>query len=148
MSTALPPIPFVQHGVSVAPPQAPLLALYFSAAWCGPCKAFTPKLAKFYDAIPRTELEVAFVSLDQNKAAFDEYYSHMPWLAADFDTCDREELAGAMGVAAIPTLIVFRPATGEIVTLNGKDDVSQLPAPDVLTKWQSCSSSSSSEARN
>lgn len=136
-STALPPIPFVRQGTAVAPPSAPLLALYFSAAWCGPCKAFTPKLSAFYESVSRDDVEVAFISLDQNKGAFENYYATMPWLAADFETCDREELAGAMGVASIPTLIVFRPHTGEIVTLKGKDDVSSMSPSEVLAKWQS-----------
>jgi thiol-disulfide isomerase/thioredoxin len=135
-STALPPIPFVARCTPVPPPQAPLLALYFSAAWCGPCKMFTPTLTTFYNETPRTELEIAFVSLDQNKAAFDAYYGTMPWLAADFEKCDREELAGAMGVGSIPTLIVFRPQTGEIVTLKGKEDVCNLSAADALAKWK------------
>ena len=49
---------------------------------------------------------------------------------------DREELAAAMGVGSIPTLIVFRPQTGEIVTLKGKEDVCTLSAADALAKWK------------
>lgn len=135
-STALPPIPFVRQHQKVEPPQAPLLALYFSASWCGPCKMFTPALATFYNEVSREELEIAFISLDQNKASFDAYYATMPWLAADYETCDREELAGAMGVGSIPALIVFRPQTGEVVTLKGKEDVCNLSAADALAKWK------------
>lgn len=58
------------------------LLLYFSAAWCGPCKAFTPRLAEYYnkavaDGVP---LEVVFVSSDRSAEAQDEYAKSMPWL--------------------------------------------------------------------
>ena len=29
-------------------------ALYFSAGWCAPCQAFTPKLVAFYQAMKRS----------------------------------------------------------------------------------------------
>jgi nucleoredoxin len=135
-NTVLPPLSFLRQGARVAAPQAPLLGLYYSAAWCGPCKSFTPKLAEFYADTSRSVLEIAFVSLDQNKAAFETYYATMPWLAADYDACDRDELAGAMGVTSIPTLIVFRPLTGEIVALDGKEDVRTLSPAQVIAKWQ------------
>jgi len=60
-------------------------ALYFSAAWCGPCRQFTPRLVEAYAKL-RTEFpefEVVFVSADQCHADLQTYMSHdrMAWPA-------------------------------------------------------------------
>ena len=64
------------------------VGLYFSAHWCPPCRAFTPKLAKWYSDIKATEmgryLEIVFISSDREEASFNTYYSEMPWLAIPF----------------------------------------------------------------
>ena len=62
---------------------APLIALYFSAHWCGPCRSFTPKLITFVEMLREDgiELPVVFDSSDRDAAAFDEYFATMPWCA-------------------------------------------------------------------
>lgn len=45
-----------------------LLCLYFSAYWCGPCRAFTPKLSGLYEAI-KEHVEVVFVSSDRSEVS-------------------------------------------------------------------------------
>ena len=60
------------------------VAVYFSASWCGPCRAFTPKLVNFYNAVAKKKtLEIVFVSSDRNEKAMKQYMRHasMPWLA-------------------------------------------------------------------
>ena len=120
----LPPIHFVDKELApVGCPSAKRLALYFSAAWCGPCRVFTPKLREFYDATSRDDVEIVFVSLDQDSAKFSEYYADMPWLAVDFDKTDREGLYNILNIKGIPSLIVFCPSTGRIVSTDGRQDV-------------------------
>ena len=64
---------------------APFVGLYFSAAWCGPCRGFTPQLAKWYsESAGRDLLEIVFVSSDSDEPSFREYYGEMPWLALPF----------------------------------------------------------------
>lgn len=68
-----------------------ILGLYFSAHWCGPCRAFTPNLVKFYESFKETntgdeELEIVFVSSDRDEVAFEEYYKEMPWLSLNFSS--------------------------------------------------------------
>src|SRR5262245_983548 len=44
-----------------------MVCLYFSASWCGPCKAVTPKLAALRDQA-KGSLEVVLVSQDRSEA--------------------------------------------------------------------------------
>merc|ERR1712025_1408622 len=92
------------------------LALYFSAHWCPPCKAFTPKLAETYkklkqraqDGGRKDDFEFVFVSSDRDQSAFDEYYAEMPWLALPFSNRDgKADLSGLFGVRGIPSLVVL-----------------------------------------
>ena len=64
------------------------LGLYFSAHWCPPCKAFTPKLVDWYKKQNAESnghtLEIIFISSDRDEASFADYFTCMPWLALDF----------------------------------------------------------------
>ena len=59
------------------------IGVYFSAHWCPPCRAFTPKLAELYQEAQKEALpfRIAFVSSDRDEASFKEYHSTMPWPA-------------------------------------------------------------------
>merc|ERR1712045_671815 len=54
--------------------------LYFSAHWCPPCRGFTPKLAERYNEGLKDNMEIIFVSSDQDSSQFDAYFKEMPWL--------------------------------------------------------------------
>lgn len=87
----------------------------------GPCRAFTPLLAAFYEESKAHEVEVVFVSADHDDADFFEYFSGMPWHAIPFeDDSTRDGLNVAHGVAGIPTLIVIDNATGTVLTKDGR----------------------------
>ena len=82
------------------------VCLYFSAHWCPPCRAFTPKFADFYKAVKAREevgskLVTIFVSSDRSQNDFDSYFKEMPWHALPFDDRDRKvgTLAGASAFA-------------------------------------------------
>lgn len=59
----------------------------FWADWCGPCKAFAP----IYDHASEDNADIVFGKVD---------------------TEAHQALAGAMGIQAIPTLMVFRDGIG------------------------------------
>ena len=44
-----------------------IVGIYFSAHWCPPCRAFTPKLVEFRDK-NSARFELVFVSSDRSKA--------------------------------------------------------------------------------
>ncbi|KAL4277867.1 hypothetical protein GQ457_03G008080 [Hibiscus cannabinus] len=94
-----------------------VVLLYFSAHWCPPCRAFTPKLVEVYKKLKANgkAFEVIFVTIDIDQTSFEEYYSGMPWLALPFDDARTSSLKRKFKVQGIPTLIAIGP-TGKTVT--------------------------------
>ena len=98
-----------------------LIALYFSAHWCGPCRGFTPMLIEFYnylkeDVAPTHGLEVIFVSSDRSEAEFQQYYSSMPFKAVPFANRGlAQQLKSVFGVQGIPSLVILDTLSGRIV---------------------------------
>lgn len=66
-----------------------VIALYFSAHWCPPCRNFTPKLAKFYESLKQkqngSKFELLFLSSDKTEEEFSKYLEQMPWYALPYD---------------------------------------------------------------
>lgn len=94
------------------------VALYFSGHWCGPCRAFTPTLAKLYkdmkqqvkDGKRADDFEFVFVSSDRDQAGFDSYFGSMPWLALPFSNREgKSDLSDIFSVRGIPSLITLDP---------------------------------------
>lgn len=98
---------------------AEYVVFYSSAAWCGPCRAFTPNLIDFYKKNGGGEtLEVVLVSSDRNADAAQAYLSEypMPWTMLPFDV-GRSQLGRELrSGSGIPDLVVVKPATGEVVS--------------------------------
>jgi nucleoredoxin len=98
-----------------------LVALYFSAHWCGPCRGFTPMLIEFYNYLkeevsPTHGLEIIFVSSDRNEAEFQQYYQGMPFKAIPFrNRTLAQQIKSVFGVRGIPSLVVIDAMSGRIV---------------------------------
>ncbi|KAL1192084.1 putative nucleoredoxin 1 [Cardamine amara subsp. amara] len=98
------------------------ILLYFSAHWCPPCRAFTPKLVEVYKQIKERDeaFELIFISSDRDQESFDGYYSQMPWLALPFGDPRKSSLARAFKVGGIPMLVALGP-TGKTITKEARD---------------------------
>jgi len=103
------------------------IGLYFSAHWCPPCRAFTPKLAEMYKDGLKDNMEIIFVSSDRDQASFDDYLKDMPWLALPFEKrAEKAVLSDLCSVEGIPSLVVINP-DGTIVTTDGRSKVGKDP---------------------
>jgi len=88
-----------------------LVAVYYSAHWCGPCRKFTPKLVEYYNrvAAAHPEFELVFVSCDRSRFAWQTYIkeTHMPWLAVDYEQLGSVASLRQLGGDSIPSLLVL-----------------------------------------
>lgn len=82
-------------------------AFYRSAAWCPPCRSFTPKLVSFYNKQKRkgAAFELIFISSDRSEDAMAKYMSDykMPWPA--FRYGQNKDIVSPNG-GGIPNLLV------------------------------------------
>ena len=96
-----------------------LIALYFSAHWCGPCRKFTPQLVDYYNrvALQHPEFEIIFVSSDKSPSAMETYMreANMPWPAIDFQKLAGKDAIKKYAGSGIPCLVLV-DATGNVIS--------------------------------
>eukprot|EP00558_Chaetoceros_sp_UNC1202_P009791 CAMPEP_0197233230 /NCGR_PEP_ID=MMETSP1429-20130617/1357_1 /TAXON_ID=49237 /ORGANISM="Chaetoceros sp., Strain UNC1202" /LENGTH=418 /DNA_ID=CAMNT_0042691445 /DNA_START=41 /DNA_END=1297 /DNA_ORIENTATION=+ len=88
------------------------LMLYFSAHWCPPCRAFTPKLSEAYTKLKaiRNDFELVFVSSDKTDEDFNEYFNTMSFCALPHEHREaKAALSRKFGVQGIPMLTMLGP---------------------------------------
>jgi nucleoredoxin len=115
---------------------ADVVALYFSASWCGPCKQTTPLLINTYNAAKAKghKFEVIFVSADRDEKSFASYFAQMPWTAISFDDEDtRDQLNQRFEVEGIPHVVLIDRASGRVINkdavgaLRGDQEAANFP---------------------
>lgn len=111
------------------------VGIYFSAHWCPPCRAFTPKLVEFRDTVAKDNFEIVFISFDKDEDAMKGYMTEtkMGWLAVPFTAAQRKAVANEYGVNGIPTLIIL-DKNGKTITKNGRGDVTSK-GKEALKEW-------------
>ena len=96
-----------------------LIALYFSAHWCGPCRKFTPQLVEFYNRVApqHPEFEIIFVSNDRSAGAMEAYMRDlkMPWPAIDFAKLPNKSALKKYAGEGIPCLVLL-DASGKVIS--------------------------------
>jgi nucleoredoxin len=132
-----------------------LVLLYFSASWCPPCQAFSPRLKDFYNLVSKdSRVEIVYVSSDRNVPDFEGYFGKMPWLSlppADSAPI-KSALAQQLKITGIPALIVLDVATGNFVTDQARTDVDGWKskggdATAVVAAWKAVEAVPIAEAR-
>jgi nucleoredoxin len=116
---------------------SPLIALYFSAHWCPPCKKFIHKLEEFYTNVNSNEkeIEIIYVSLDNSSHEFKEYYNIMPWAAIPYDSENRELIAEYFEIQGIPAMLIFTD-TGKLIDKNGRNTITSKKE-GAISYWKS-----------
>jgi nucleoredoxin len=96
-----------------------LIAFYFSAHWCGPCRKFTPQLVDYYNRVvaQHPEFEIVFYSYDKSPFAFETYLreTNMPWLAIDYSKVKGKEAIAKNAGDGIPSLVLVDSA-GNVIS--------------------------------
>jgi nucleoredoxin len=96
-----------------------LIAFYFSAHWCGPCRKFTPQLVDYYKRVApeHPEFEIVFYSEDKSQYAFETYMREtvMPWLAIDYAKVKSKGALQKIAGNGIPSLVLV-DSTGKVIS--------------------------------
>ena len=124
-----------------------VIGLYFSASWCGPCRAFTPELVNLRDR-KDDQFEVVFVSSDrsaEDQQAYMKDYD-MEWPAIPFDSPLRQELGAKYGIRGIPSLVIVDDQ-GNLITKDGRSEMSgsDANARKALREWRRAAGKSDSD---
>jgi nucleoredoxin len=94
-------------------------AVYYSASWCGPCRAFTPKLVEWYkkNKPAHSDFELIFVSSDNSADEMDDYMAmdKMPWPALKYTKKATNKSITKYAGPGIPCL-VFLDAEGNVLS--------------------------------
>ncbi|EFO14174.1 hypothetical protein LOAG_14349, partial [Loa loa] len=91
---------------------------------------------EFYEEVNDDEFEIVFVSLDHSEEDLNNYLkeSHGDWYHVPFGSSEIEKLKNKYEVAGIPMLIVIK-SDGNVITKNGRADVSGKAPPQTLSSW-------------
>jgi nucleoredoxin len=108
------------------------VGIYFSAHWCGPCRAFTPELVKFRDANSE-KFEVVFVSSDRSEEERKGYIKDagMKWLGLPLNGDESKALKKKYEVSGIPALVILR-SDGELLSRDGRSLIMSKPDPALI----------------
>jgi nucleoredoxin len=96
-----------------------LIAIYFSAHWCPPCRRFTPELVEYYNRVApqHPEFELVFFSFDRSNYAMETYMreASMPWPAIDYQKLEGKEAIKKYAGKGIPCLVLL-DSTGKVIS--------------------------------
>ena len=108
--------------------ETPLL-VYFTAYWSVPCRVFTQLLDKFYKETNKDkeikQIEVIFVSFDNNQTTYEDYYKTMDWMALPYDAKEeKKNLMDKYIITGIPSLCLIAH-DGELIHNKCREDLNK-----------------------
>lgn len=111
------------------------IALYFSASWCPPCRAFTPRLVELAEKLQSEgkPFEIVLVGCDQTEQkALDYMKSHsMPGYLIPPEADSNRALSKRYHVTGIPYLVIIDD-NGDTLDASGRATVQSSPD----TAWE------------
>jgi nucleoredoxin len=118
--------------VDLATLKGKAVGIYFSAHWCGPCRAFTPNLVKYRDE-HKDAFEVVFVSSDHDAEAQASYMKEagMKWPTLPLKGDVANALDAKYEVKGIPTLVILK-SNGDLLTRDGRALIGTNPDANLL----------------
>ena len=117
-----------------------IVAIYFSAHWCPPCRQFTPVLKTAFEEYKRSstnnKMSVVFVSGDRSQDDMIAYMkeAHGDWPALSPGSSLQQSLNSAFQVRGIPSLIVV-DINGEVLSREGRQEVMSMRS-QAFQSWE------------
>ena len=118
-----------------------IVALYFSAHWCPPCRQFTPLLKSAYEDYKKTtsdsKISVVFVSGDRSQNDMISYMreAHGNWPGVSPGSTLQQSLNTAFQVRGIPALVIV-DVNGEVLSREGRQEVMSMRS-QAFKNWES-----------
>lgn len=127
-----------------------IVALYFGAGWCAPCREFVPQLRAVYDALRAqgADTDLVFVSLDRTEGDMRRYLqrAQMPWPALDWRRLAHSPALRALAGHGPPNLVLVDRA-GRVLASGWERDRYCGPSAVLKTWAELCAKNSSTPSR-
>jgi thiol-disulfide isomerase/thioredoxin len=110
-------------------PRPEILGIYFSAQWCPPCAVFTPRLGEKYKELRAQgkDIDVVFVSNDNDEESCNNYYSSMPWKLIPYaDRAAKKKMMRLFVISSLPTLVLL-DKEGHLISKDGENVIMNTP---------------------
>jgi len=110
-----------------------MIALYFSASWCGPCHQRTNLMLSYVPQLQNFPIDIVFISACRSEEQFNSYYSTMTsFKAIPYNDPKREQALSLYQIQGIPKLMIFN-AQGKLVCENA---AGQVLTVQQLEQWK------------